>query len=188
MDLRELSDQFYDHLPIASEMAKQHNLDPSSAWLQAVHRTQTSRLRDAHPITALGQVLVHKAAFTVSTSGIEQGFAKTMWCFNIYQKSSLPESERDICKIVLDRHPKEEDRVLRHAQQVWAQLYGEARASPKQPRLDKGRKKETSFGKSTEASWLRRRRQAVKLASKGSADTGANQMLKELIKADLPCA
>ena len=93
--------------------------------------------------------------------------------------------EEDLCKIVIDRCQKSDEKTaFAQAQKVWSDMYGEHRESPRSTRFDCGLKRElitlydAQAGRATEIAWLRNRRRAVhdKAASSscvdGQADAG----------------
>ena len=94
-----------------------------------------------------------------SSSGVEQGFSKTMAAISNQQLKASDELEEDLTKLVVDYAHIEDKAILRRAQEVWREEFGSARKSSAEPRIDVGCKRAKQ--PSSETQWLKRRRESI---------------------------
>ena len=177
--------QFDDHQPIAENIKRTTNCTTVEAWGNSIVRTEKRLATTTHPSRDLKPVVIEMKTYGVSSSGVEQGFAKALRNFSGQQESACPEREMDIIKVCVDVKPEEEVVVIRGAQQVWSKYYGTCRSSPKSARIDNGLTKPRTNNKtqggitSSEAAWLRNRRASVnEAAASGTAVVRAERPRK----------
>ena len=175
VDPGKLAAQYHCFRPLALERMRSGCSSSGVAWQQAVIQTQRRQAqRDRFPCDALLPVLIAQRTFVASTSGVEQGFAKALHVVSPQQRHCFAELESDLVKVVIDRHAPEQSIVLKNAQAVWRCLYGKPRASPVQPRCDRGKLCPRPVV-GTELGFLQARRAAVSLAldsHDGHGDSG----------------
>jgi hypothetical protein len=182
VDHTRLKAQYEDHLPIASKAAITHGADNLSAWQASLKRTQGRKLtRQRHPVDALRPVLVGYGGLGVSTSGVEHSFATSRWLLGTTRTYESEEAEADAIKVVKDRKPAEEVKVIEHAQRTWLRLgFGAVRSTSREERIDKNTQKPSQQKHPTEIGFLRERRKSVDAAvgmalakSSASSSSGA---------------
>ena len=125
-----------------------------------------------HPVDALQIVLFAFATDGGSSSGVEQGFSKTMATISSQQLSASEGLEEDLTKLIVDYAHIEDKTILRFAQEVWRDEFGSARKSPAEPRFDLGCKR-GSKQPGSETQWLQRRRESI---IEGAASSGASSL------------
>lgn len=154
----ELGAQIKKLLPIAVRIQKTEGKQPFDAWIGALQATQTPRTHKLYPCTALGPVLQMWAAYTPSSSGVEQSFSKCSTLAN-NNREILGKRIMDDLHLVAPRQVGDDEIALKEARRIWVRLYGVARSVIRRPRLDKGmtRAKQDK----SESSWLRKRRREV---------------------------
>ena len=159
-----LLSQFEYLRPVALALWKERGVTAAEAWSLALQRMLQSReLRKRHPMDDLRKIIIEWRTYLATTPGVEQGFAKTRWGIRRQQMAASETMENVVCKLLLDFRPTEEGAVVEGARRIWADTYGEARQSPRLPRVHKG--KPIKRAGRSEASWLRDRRAAVKRAA-----------------------
>lgn len=175
---QKLRSQFEYLRPVALAIWKERGVTAAEAWSLALQRVlQSSFLRKLHPMDELRKIIIEWRTYLATTAGVEQGFAKTRWGIRRQQLAASESMENVVCKLLLDFRPSEESEVVKGARSIWAAVYGEARQSPKLPRVHKG-KPIKKLGRS-EASWLRDRRAAVARAATQPPDfEGLTQRVK----------
>ena len=136
------------------------------AWAAAVQRVSSrASLRQSYPVDALHKALQDYFVFTASSSGVEQSFTKAQWAFTDRQGSALAETELTILKLVLDSNRDEDRSTCKVARKIFGRLFGMERER-KQPRIDQGcPRAKPSNTSSTEAAFLRCRRQKLPQAT-----------------------
>ncbi len=117
-------------------------------------------------------VLFAFATDGASSSGVEQGFGKTMATISSQQLSASEGLDEDLTKLVVDYAHIEDKAILRLAQEVWRDEFGSARKSPAEPRFDLGCKR-GSKQPGSETQWLQRRRESI---IEGAASSGASSL------------
>ena len=110
--------------PVAAKLRTDRGLSNLTAWQAAV--SSTERARVSYSLFALGPVLVRYAAWTISTSGVEQTFAIHRWVVSPWKRSALPQTEQDRLTIACHkiRDPSELQTICEGAQATWRELYG----------------------------------------------------------------
>lgn len=176
---QKLRSQFQYLRPVAVAIWKERGVTAAEAWSLALQRVlQSSFLRKLHPMDELRKIIIEWRTYLATTAGVEQGFAKTRWGIRRQQLAASESMENVVCKLLLDFRPNEESEVVKGARGIWAAMYGEARQSPKLPRVHKGKPIKKKLGRS-EASWLRDRRAAVAQAATQAPDfEGLTQRVK----------
>mgnify|MGYP006268286637 FL=1 len=109
-----------------------------------------------------------------SSSGVEQGFSKTMAAISSQQLKASEELEEDLTKLVVDYAHIGDKAILRLAQEVWRDEFGSARKSPAEPRFDIGCTRAKQPG--SESQWLKRRRDSILAGSVSAASSGASSI------------
>ena len=187
-------DDLKKQLKAHRNFARRHYLDTKcttlAAWKDAIQKSQKhNQTRKRYPIDALNVLLVAYGCMGGSSSGVEQGFSKTLK--NISTQSSghlgCTALEHHVWKLLLDKQLRSQDELaamLDEARKVWVQCYGFARSGRQGTNLHAGVKrvidldsesadnddddKEPSPKKKkpmTEVGWLRRRRNQVQHAA-----------------------
>ena len=137
--------------------------------IKKVKKHRQTRAR--HPVDALQIVLFAFATDGGSSSGVEQGFSKTMATISSQQLKASEGLEEDLTKLVVDYAHIEDKAILRLAQEVWRDEFGSARKSPAEPRFDMGCPRAKQPGSETQ--WLQRRRESI---IEGAASSGASSL------------
>ena len=136
----EIVDQYRHFKPIADTMAEQEGLDSKEAWMKALDQvSRSSSTRSSHPFDAIEQVLVRHWGSALSSSGVEQTFAKQHGASGDYM-GSLCDAHIDDRTEIFDITPAVLSEVLELAKKEWAEVYGCTRVSGgnKRRRLDTG--------------------------------------------------
>ena len=71
------------HRPIALQIFKETRCVYTEAWKGAMERT--SRARAHYPFSYLSELLEGSSTLGPSSSGVEQGFSKSVWAINKQQ-------------------------------------------------------------------------------------------------------
>jgi len=180
VDAAELRAQYLQHRPLVQDAAKTVGCSNRAASQTVASKTQRSaNTRVAYPMTALSPVLERYCAWTLSTSGVEQSFSKADRSKVANTPASDATEERLLKLLVNKIAPEEVARVCGRAQELYLLACpGETRERA-DARLDKGASKSDKLQKSSEASWLRARRQAVGAALNLASATAAQQPTTE---------
>ena len=156
--------QFQKTKPLAFKLFRELGCSSLEAWVEAINKCK----RITHmPVDAIQQIVSQARTFSALTSGVERTFAKKLRYLDEHKSSASASFESCMLKIVCDRVKSEEARVIEHAREVWAEVYGEVRASPKSERADKGvkQKAKKQVGEQMgEAEWLNKRKRAINQA------------------------
>ena len=170
--------EFKDHEPLARRIYIETKVTTQDAWREALKRTQEGRadLKANHPAVALLPILAEFMTFGSSTSGVEQGFAKTLRTISPQQLAADPMVEESICKLAIDKSLESDADIAQRAKKIWAEVFGESRRhSEEKSRIDKGitkgKKSEQPDGRKTEVDFLRKRRDSVVVAAQGTSAT-----------------
>ena len=168
LDFFTLKAEYFDHLPIATRIAKHSDVTNVEAWKRTIAETSGSGERKAqrHPTTALLPALQRFAAFGFTTAGVEHLFAQ--------QKMTLGEHRDNNDLAVFDElilafdckgaSDAEDAALIEGAQQEWAAIYKDARTAVRRTRLDAGVPRQpqvTSKGNCSESRWIAKRRKGV---------------------------
>ena len=96
---------------------RENSVDTLEAWQQAILETQAaSRRRAAYPVSALLPVLQRYAAYTGSTSGVEQDFSRLKRAIGDHRGNLGSLAEERIAVLASRRTSVDEDLVLaKHA-------------------------------------------------------------------------
>ena len=139
------------HRPVALNIFQQTRCTVLEAWKGARDRTSSGRARENYPNGNLAFLLEAVGTFGPSSSGVEQGFSKSLWAISKNQLNAKTIHVEDLMKLVLDRRGEEESEVIDYARALYVKHFGETRRPPKLPRLDKGVPKSTRRPVDTEA-------------------------------------
>ncbi|CAK0831689.1 unnamed protein product, partial [Prorocentrum cordatum] len=178
-----LKREFQDHEPLARKIYIEQKVSTQDAWREALRRTQEGRaaLKANHPAISLLPVLAEFMTFGSSTSGVEQGFAKTLRTISPQQLAADHMVEENICKLAIDKGLERDADIAQTAIKFWAEAFGEPRKHNEgKSRIDKGittRKRARPDGRKTEADFLRKRRDSVVVAAQGTSATDASNSI-----------
>ena len=171
----DLEKQINDLRPAARNHFVSSGCGTFEAWAHAVKKVKKHhQTRQRHPVDALQIVLFAFATDGGSSSGVEQGFSKTMAAISSQQLSASEELEEDLTKLVVDYAHIGDKAILRLAQEVWRDEFGSARKSPAEPRFDIGCTRAKQPG--SESQWLKRRRDSILAGSVSAASSGASSI------------
>ena len=103
----------------------------AAAWREMVNTWEL-------PLPNLCTVVDRYIGFCMSTSGVEQGFAKGLHSFKLSQSRSSPEYEEITLKIALDltSRPEYLENVVRLVRRSWSRFYGVPRKPRKSSQVD----------------------------------------------------
>ena len=157
---------FCDFLPIAVDRWKESQ-NTFESW--AVALATRKRGCPDHGNT-LKQLVKRVGAWGCSTSGVEQSFAKQRRTQGLH-RADMTEDHVNVDAYIMSKlqgntfkSNEEKTKFFGRVRRAWAKLYGHARARYKFCRSDKGRpnpRKAGAVGKTTETSFLKRRRASV---------------------------
>lgn len=184
IDFEQLKSEWANLYPRAQYLFKTHSsglIDKLSknitrdankdAWRLAVEKFAHSRM--AHPIKALREVLLQYFVSASSTSGIEQNFSKGQTKYGKSRHHALAQHEELALKLYIDLpnfNAQEVQEICKLARLSWAAQYGMPRATPEEPRADKGlKRKQVEDG--SESLFLKRRRAAAAAAAVSASQT-----------------
>ena len=171
----DLEKQINDLRPAARNHFVSSGCGTFEAWAHAVKKVKKHhQTRQRHPVDALQIVLFAFATDGGSSSGVEQGFSKTMAAISSQQLKASEELEEDLTKLVVDYAHIGDKAILRLAQEVWRDEFGSARKSPAEPRFDVGCPRAKQPG--SESQWLKRRRDSILAGSVSAASSGASSI------------
>jgi hypothetical protein len=161
---------------VYSMACKMKHTDNRDAWRQALEKMQNGRGTSPEAFLELGTVLVRWAAWTTSTSGVEQNFSQlqrvhTSQCEQLGEKQLL-----DVMTLVVDElTTKERDEIICHARSMWVEPYGRTRVTCVDTvrRIGSRKKMPQSVTTSiTEKGFLNKRKQEVQEAVKKWKEAG----------------
>ena len=168
VDRAGLHGQFKQLEDMARLEAATSRCDNKEAWRRVVLRLAGVRrsTRELYPLDCIRPVIERWFAFCASTSGVEQSFTKGQHAFGNKQLGSLPLHKWSVLKLKVDASSNNPDELCKIAQQVWSRCFGIPRASgaERKRRLDAGLVKSCKRNGTSEAEFLRRRRQATTAA------------------------
>ena len=166
VDLHHLRAQVEQLRPVVASIARQLGCGNNVAWKQALDKTQrTTSSRNNYPMDSLLPVLQRYMAWTSSSSGVEQNFSKAERAR--IDRTPASETAKAInLTPILNSRPEERTQVCARAQEIYAATFGSVRLQRHSVRVDKGIKRKRRSVHGSEADWLRRRRLAVKDATK----------------------
>ncbi len=166
----QLESEWAAHLPTARMVFLRQGCTYLEAWRSALETTGARRSSsEAYPSDALRAVLVRYGTSKISSSGVEQAFARGRAILGDSRLCGSESYEFDTMKVVLDRKPHEQDATIALAREIYVFTFGLARSvDPLRTRVAAGAGRQTVDG--TEASWIRERRQSV-AAAMPPADT-----------------
>ena len=171
----DLEKQINDLRPAARNRFVSSGCGTFEAWAHAVKKVKKHhQTRQRHPVDALQIVLFAFATDGGSSSGVEQGFSKTMAAISSQQLKASEELEEDLTKLIVDYAHIGDKAILRLAQEVWRDEFGSARKSPAEPRFDMGCPRAKQPG--SESQWLKRRRDSILAGSVSAASSGASSI------------
>ena len=179
LDLAALKDEFLNLRGLAVSF-RLNCSDTLESWQQAVFETQISARRRAnYPIATLLPVLRRFAAYTGSTSGVEQDFSKFKRALGETRNFS-PQTEERIAVLASRKSTPDADSVLaKRARLIWAECCGTPRSKRhlNLPRCGPRLKRLPPVG---EAAAARERQASLATSVVGNGDpvtaTGAIQM------------
>ena len=181
--------QFQDLHPRAVAIALSMKGDANKqAWKSIFDKTQSHQVTSKnHPIDVVLEGLILYFVFGISSSGVEQFFAKADWGFGVgtrRQAASYAETEEYCLKVMFDLPHHDEAEVIRLAQKVWSCCYGPERdCSSAPPRISMGAPREPCKDKPvlgegmvahTETDFIKKRRRAAEASSASSSKGYAN--------------
>lgn len=165
LDRDKLQSQFGDYQGIARNICCTRACSSHEAWREALR--QRSRYTQTHPQDALMVVMQRFCGWSCSTSGVEQHFSKMDRTHRFRVRCSERVESDSVRFLGAELIPPQ--RCTAFAQRcraLWKQHFGEVRCR-REDRSDKGLRKPSSQLKpasSSEAGWLRKRREDVSLA------------------------
>ena len=109
-----LVEQFFAHLPSAVAKMRSNKCSNKDAWRAAV-RARAAKASTAKPIDVLLQALCRYFAWSGSTSGVEQTFAKQLGKLSA-QRSHLDDSLLDDELVLLTCHAEDDEDAIKNAQ------------------------------------------------------------------------
>ncbi|CAK9104835.1 unnamed protein product [Durusdinium trenchii] len=164
LDVMQFRTQFYDLAALARVHAQNASCDSFSAWQAIIKQVLSSKKRrDQHPCDAVQVALSRWAAWSPSSSGVEQSFGHLTHFATARQSHASEACECNEAVLLLDHCEDLEEQQIALARKVWAQIYPSPRTH-KKPRLDKGISRSSSpLSQSlmTETTWIRNRRKDV---------------------------
>ena len=178
VDKTQLQVEFVDLAQVAKSRMTLNGCSARDAWQYAATRAMEKRSTKTpcrYSMNALGRVLQHYLAISISTAGVEQDFSKFKRVFGEQALGALDDTEGMNAKVVLDRSHVEvkDDLTIKRAQEIYSESFNKPRKRYAS-RIDKGvlrggtdSKKARTGG--SEAAWQRQRRMSVNSAVAGSA-------------------
>lgn len=166
--------------PVAVGLQRQRDMAPIESWAEAVRREKSSS--SPMDTTIVSHVVLRAIAWGFSSSGVERTFSRGAWCKS---NREVPEdlATDEVRAVHFPREQQSE--LIRYAQLEWANHYGNIRKST--PKLSmrkqnlKGNTKTSPWANA--ASWVRRRREAVRSAVGNSKPQNSKKMkLSKLVK------
>ncbi|CAK9105433.1 unnamed protein product, partial [Durusdinium trenchii] len=138
LDVMQFRTQFYDLAALARVHAQNASCDSFSAWQAIIKQVLSSKKRrDQHPCDAVQVALSRWAAWSPSSSGVEQSFGHLTHFATARQSHASEACEYNEAVLLLDHCEDLEEQQIALARKVWAQIYPSPRTH-KKPRLDKG--------------------------------------------------
>jgi hypothetical protein len=133
-----------------------------------------------HPIDSImeGSILHHM--FGISSSGVEQHFAKTAYKFTDRRLKAYPDTEEYVIRVISDLANHDLDTIIKIAKQVWVSIYGPPRNASVLGRITKGvKRKRLALCKdlqpgmltATETEFIAKRRRAAVASSTSMSST-----------------
>ncbi len=162
LDVRELTAQYLDLLPIArSIFINTGGCTNIAAWIEALRKV--GRHHDKHPVDALHRIILRWVPWTAVTAGVEQNFAWMDKLFKGGRRNAIsPGGEEDLLILAADNIPRERGEVLKLAREIWASHYGPPRSAGRHVRnVNFGTKLNVVPDPTTEIAFVRKRREAV---------------------------
>lgn len=164
--------EFFEILPLAVQRWRQ-SPDNFEAWKAALlqHRIHAARPGFGK---VLKKLVIRVGAWGLSTSGVEQSFARQRRTTQGLHRADMSEDHVNIDAVIMSKTTSDicpfstdddKDRFLHLARRAWSKLYGNARPPLKFRRRDLGRANPKKAGKrrcKSEASWIQSRRAEVK--------------------------
>ena len=170
-DANALHAQWADHRPLARKHFTLEGCTFLEAWKRAINKTQQKHNRNRHPSATLLHCLQRYAAYTASSSGVEQTFSRALKCCDKQRIGRLSnQAELDNLILTLDAETPERDQTLELARAIWHEHYGSPikigrRTTFTSKSSDSlggpGGHSDGSVASFTEAAWVRHRRTAV---------------------------
>ncbi len=140
-DTGTLTDQFFDHLPVAQNHYDHTGCTSFAGWRHAIETVRGNNRRHranrAHPCDQLLRVLIRAGAWGASTSGVEQLFS-TSRAAHVCQRASLEDMHiRDELFLLSTKSGAtnaSDQELAEGAALVWSKVYGACRAPAAAPR------------------------------------------------------
>lgn len=180
--------QFQDIHPRVCALAETAAGDGNkNYWKSILDKIRSHSQSNAnHPSNAVLEGVLLWFIFGLSSSGVEQFFAKTGWGFNSRRLSASPGTEEFVVKALTDLPLHNIDEIIKIAQKVWTCLYGHARDSGDKPRISKGVRMikrdrtplEEGMMAHTETEFIRKRRKAAADSAASSSSRGYETLLE----------
>ena len=168
--------EYYDLLPLAIR-AKTHTgqqISNFDAWAEAMKLvSRRPSLKQVHPTSNIGPILMRYCAWASSTSEVERGFAVTAALKGGASEDFHCDRERDILTIATEcQDPSEHGELICEASKIWREHFGLARAGcGAKARIDAGRSRRSGKYGTGEAAFIRLRRDAALTVANASVET-----------------
>lgn len=127
---RKLTDQLHDAIPFACKMFGQQQASSSSAvaWMATMKKMVDRRLREHHPVSALGPVLQRYVALQgCSTGDTERGLGVLNKCLGKHRTQLDTRTQLGELKMFKDIGQMSVDVLVSKAQNIWSEVFGDAR-------------------------------------------------------------
>ena len=135
LDCNALTDQFFDHLPVAQHEFDRLGTSAFAAWREALEKVRCGPRADKkarfHPYGELLQVLIRAGSWGASTSGVEQLFSVARAAQTLQRAALAEEHIRDEFFLLTTKGQSEaaDLELAEAAVRLWALVYGGVRAS-----------------------------------------------------------
>jgi hypothetical protein len=164
LDAGLLQAQFNDYVGVARNICQSKACSSREAWREAL-ALKGGTSAASHPQDALMVVLQRFCGWSCSTSGVEQHFSKAERAFRHRTRMS-ERAEADAMRFLDPQaiQPEHQAVYVRRCRELWLKYFGDTRRNRETSRRDKGVAKPSGPANSSEAAWLRKRRQDVSAA------------------------
>ena len=181
--------QFQDIHPRVCALAEKAAGDGNkNYWKSILDKLRSHHQSHAnHPSNAVLEGLILWFIFGMSSSGVEQFFAKAGWGFHSRRLSASPGTEEFVLKAMTDLHLHNFDEIIKISKNVWTCCYGHARDSGDKQRISTGIRRATKRDRApleegmmahTETEFTRKRRRAAADSATATSSRGYETLLE----------
>jgi hypothetical protein len=183
VDPEQFAAQFEDVHPRVNALSKNMGRTTKQNWKEIFDKLQKhNQTRQAHPVSLLRVALILYFVFGVSSSGVEQFFAKAGWGFHTRRLAAAHLTEEFCVKAIVDLPHHNLSKIIKIAQKVWSCCYGNSRQSGTTPRISSGTQYKTKSSAAqsapleegmmadNETEFIRKRRQAAEEVAASSSN------------------